>query len=154
MNSSPGFPPWVWLMLTNAWFVTTSLSVIVCSEADDPPALANETATSSTSTRSVGGLALESITPATTTHFQAKLASVYLVEDIDKATSNNIGSIAMLWTSPHCTSGDDCDYFYFARPSAVVNADLDAAHERMVWTHPGMNTWYRNSKGRIVTTMP
>lgn len=34
------------------------------------------------------------------------------------------------------------------------NREMEAAHERMVWTHRGMNTWYRNSRGRIVTTMP
>ncbi|GAA0612320.1 NAD(P)/FAD-dependent oxidoreductase [Sporichthya brevicatena] len=34
------------------------------------------------------------------------------------------------------------------------NADLDAAHERMVWTHEGMDTWYRNSRGRVVSVMP
>ncbi|WP_047221853.1 MULTISPECIES: NAD(P)/FAD-dependent oxidoreductase [Protofrankia] len=34
------------------------------------------------------------------------------------------------------------------------NQELDEAHERMVWTHQGMDTWYRNSKGRVVTAMP
>ena len=34
------------------------------------------------------------------------------------------------------------------------NARLDAAHQRMVWTHEGMDTWYRNAKGRVVSTMP
>jgi 4-hydroxyacetophenone monooxygenase len=34
------------------------------------------------------------------------------------------------------------------------NAELDAAHQRMVWTHPGMDTYYRNSRGRVVSTMP
>lgn len=34
------------------------------------------------------------------------------------------------------------------------NADLDDAHARMVWTHEGMDTWYRNSRGRVVSTMP
>lgn len=34
------------------------------------------------------------------------------------------------------------------------NAAVDAAHERMVWSHPGMNTWYRNSKGRVITNSP
>jgi 4-hydroxyacetophenone monooxygenase len=34
------------------------------------------------------------------------------------------------------------------------NEELDAAHQRMVWTHTGMDTWYRNSKGRVVSTMP
>jgi 4-hydroxyacetophenone monooxygenase len=24
----------------------------------------------------------------------------------------------------------------------------------MVWTHQGMDTWYRNSKGRVVSPMP
>jgi 4-hydroxyacetophenone monooxygenase len=32
--------------------------------------------------------------------------------------------------------------------------DVDAAHERMVWSHPGMSTYYRNSAGRIVTNLP
>jgi 4-hydroxyacetophenone monooxygenase len=31
---------------------------------------------------------------------------------------------------------------------------VDAAHERMVWTHPGMSTYYRNSQGRVVTNSP
>jgi 4-hydroxyacetophenone monooxygenase len=34
------------------------------------------------------------------------------------------------------------------------NAAVDAAHERMVWTHPGMRTYYRNSKGRVVVNSP
>ena len=31
---------------------------------------------------------------------------------------------------------------------------VDAAHERMVWTHPGMSTYYRNSRGRVVVNSP
>jgi 4-hydroxyacetophenone monooxygenase len=34
------------------------------------------------------------------------------------------------------------------------NRRLDAAHEQMVWTHPGMETYYRNAAGRVVTNMP
>lgn len=34
------------------------------------------------------------------------------------------------------------------------NADLDSAHGRMIWTHAGMETWYRNSAGRVVTNSP
>jgi 4-hydroxyacetophenone monooxygenase len=34
------------------------------------------------------------------------------------------------------------------------NSRLDAAHERMIWTHPGMQTWYRNAHGRVVTNSP
>ncbi len=36
----------------------------------------------------------------------------------------------------------------------AYNERLDAAHERMIWTHPGMTTYYRNATGRVVTTMP
>lgn len=38
--------------------------------------------------------------------------------------------------------------------SELYNQELDAAHEKMVWTHQGMDTWYRNSRGRVVTNMP
>ncbi|WP_214366453.1 flavin-containing monooxygenase [Pseudonocardia sp. H11422] len=34
------------------------------------------------------------------------------------------------------------------------NARVDAAHEKMIWTHPGMSTYYRNAAGRVVTTTP
>ncbi|MBW0092458.1 NAD(P)/FAD-dependent oxidoreductase [Pseudonocardia sp. KRD-184] len=30
----------------------------------------------------------------------------------------------------------------------------DAAHEAMIWTHPGMRNWYRNPAGRVVCAMP
>jgi 4-hydroxyacetophenone monooxygenase len=31
---------------------------------------------------------------------------------------------------------------------------VDEAHARMVWTHPGMSTYYRNSRGRVVVNSP
>ena len=31
---------------------------------------------------------------------------------------------------------------------------IDDAHSRMVWTHPGMTTYYRNSRGRVVSNSP
>ena len=31
---------------------------------------------------------------------------------------------------------------------------VDAIHENMVWTHPGMSTYYRNSSGRVVVNSP
>jgi 4-hydroxyacetophenone monooxygenase len=34
------------------------------------------------------------------------------------------------------------------------NRRLDEAHGQMVWTHPGMETYYRNAAGRVVTNMP
>jgi len=33
-------------------------------------------------------------------------------------------------------------------------ARFDARHERMVWSHPGMNSWYKNAHGRVLTTSP
>lgn len=32
--------------------------------------------------------------------------------------------------------------------------DVDAAHQKLIWTHPGMDTWYRNAAGRVVTNSP
>lgn len=33
-------------------------------------------------------------------------------------------------------------------------SQVDAAHENMIWTHPGMSTYYRNAAGRVVTNTP
>ena len=38
--------------------------------------------------------------------------------------------------------------------TAANVAATDAAHERMIWTHPGMSTYYRNGAGRVITVMP
>ena len=34
------------------------------------------------------------------------------------------------------------------------NERIDEAHENMVWTHPGMETYYRNARGRVVVNSP
>ena len=34
------------------------------------------------------------------------------------------------------------------------NARVAAAHEQLVWTHPGVDTWYRNRAGRVVSNSP
>jgi 4-hydroxyacetophenone monooxygenase len=34
------------------------------------------------------------------------------------------------------------------------NARVDAANEAMIWTHPGIDTYYRNSRGRVVVVNP
>jgi 4-hydroxyacetophenone monooxygenase len=34
------------------------------------------------------------------------------------------------------------------------NDEVDARHENMVWSHPGMSTYYRNARGRIVINSP
>ncbi|MBD3666848.1 MAG: NAD(P)/FAD-dependent oxidoreductase, partial [Kangiella sp.] len=33
-------------------------------------------------------------------------------------------------------------------------ARVDAEHEKMIWTHPGMSTYYRNAAGRVFSVMP
>lgn len=33
-------------------------------------------------------------------------------------------------------------------------AKVDAEHESLIWTHPGMTTYYRNPHGRVTVTMP
>ncbi len=33
-------------------------------------------------------------------------------------------------------------------------ARVDARHERLIWTHPGMSTYYRNRFGRVTSVMP
>ena len=33
-------------------------------------------------------------------------------------------------------------------------ARFDARHAEMVWSHPGMNSWYKNANGRVLTTSP
>ena len=42
------------------------------------------------------------------------------------------------------------------RPEAhdSYNERVDAEHEQLVWTHPGMSTWYRNAKGRVFSVQP
>ena len=37
---------------------------------------------------------------------------------------------------------------------ADYNRRVDEAHATMIWTHPGMSTWYRNAAGRVVTNTP
>ncbi len=42
-----------------------------------------------------------------------------------------------------------------ARTSTVpYSQKIDAAHEKLVWTHPGTENWYRNSRGRVVAITP
>ncbi|MCZ6462904.1 MAG: 4-hydroxyacetophenone monooxygenase, partial [Proteobacteria bacterium] len=36
----------------------------------------------------------------------------------------------------------------------AFNEKLDATLARMVWSHPGMTSWYKNSQGRVTTTSP
>jgi 4-hydroxyacetophenone monooxygenase len=36
----------------------------------------------------------------------------------------------------------------------AYNEHVDGEHENMVWTHPGMQTYYRNARGRVVVNLP
>jgi 4-hydroxyacetophenone monooxygenase len=36
----------------------------------------------------------------------------------------------------------------------TYNEAVDEAHARMIWTHEGMSTYYRNSRGRVVVNSP
>lgn len=36
----------------------------------------------------------------------------------------------------------------------AYNKRVDEAHQRMVWTHEGMDNWYKNSRGRVITNSP
>ena len=31
---------------------------------------------------------------------------------------------------------------------------FDAEHETLIWSHPGMSTYYRNPRGRVYTVLP
>ena len=35
-----------------------------------------------------------------------------------------------------------------------TSAKVDAEHEQLIWTHPGMSTYYRNKQGRVFSAMP
>jgi 4-hydroxyacetophenone monooxygenase len=39
-------------------------------------------------------------------------------------------------------------------PHDEYNRQVDAELSQMVWSHPGVNNWYKNKSGRIVTNIP
>ncbi len=36
----------------------------------------------------------------------------------------------------------------------AYNKEVDDEHDQLVWSHPGMDSWYKNSQGRIFSPMP
>ena len=75
------------------------------------------------------------------TSLRLKMIAVYLAQDVDPATMNNVGETQMIWLNPQCNDDiDGCniagftqpagpritDYFDLARPSAEVNAELNS----------------------------
>ncbi len=61
----------------------------------------------------------------------------YVVSLLDQMWANNLGSV-------ECRQDVHDQY----------NAGVAAAHEHMIWTHPGIATYYRNSRGRVVVPNP
>jgi 4-hydroxyacetophenone monooxygenase len=47
-----------------------------------------------------------------------------------------------------------CDVEVNKKTHDEFNERVDAEHAELVWTHPGMNNWYRNAKGRVFAPMP
>ena len=47
-----------------------------------------------------------------------------------------------------------CDVEVHKKTHDEFNERVDAEHAELVWTHPGMNNWYRNAKGRVFAPMP
>ncbi|PXY18085.1 monooxygenase [Prauserella coralliicola] len=56
-----------------------------------------------------------------------------------------IGHVAQLGLERIEVKQEVCDAY---------NAQVDAAHAKMIWNVDGLNTWYRNSRGRVVTNSP
>jgi 4-hydroxyacetophenone monooxygenase len=61
----------------------------------------------------------------------------YMMSLIEQMFANGLGAV-------ECRQ-EVCDRF---------NAAVDEANANMVWTHPGMRTYYRNSRGRVVVNSP
>ncbi|BBF99374.1 MULTISPECIES: flavin-containing monooxygenase [Pseudonocardia] len=69
--------------------------------------------------------------------FVAEAQTRYIVDLITTMTEDGIGAVEVT-------------------PEALDRwvTDVDRRHARMVWSHPGMTTYYRNSRGRVVTNSP
>lgn len=61
----------------------------------------------------------------------------YIVQLLQAMVENGIGSIE---------AREDLHEQY--------NREVDEAHSRMIWTHPRLTTYYRNSRGRVVVNNP
>lgn len=69
--------------------------------------------------------------------FQSECQARFIGACLARMNANNIGSIDVK---------QSVEDEYVAR--------VDAEHEKMIWTHPGMSTYYRNDAGRVVSVMP
>lgn len=69
--------------------------------------------------------------------FIAEAQTRYIVDVIAKMLEEGLGAV-------ECRRDVHDDY----------NLRLDQAHATRVWSHPGMQTYYRNAAGRVVVNMP
>ena len=69
--------------------------------------------------------------------FVVEMQVRYIMDMIQKMLNQNIGSVEI---RQEVHDG--------------YNQEVDQAHEQMVWTHPGMTSYYRNDRGRIVVNSP
>ena len=69
--------------------------------------------------------------------FFAERQATYIADLIGKMIQGSVGSV-------ECRQDVHDEY----------NRRVDEAHSRMIWSHRGMETWYRNAKGRVVTNSP
>jgi len=67
----------------------------------------------------------------------AECQAHYLGELIDAAEREGIAELAVR-----------------AKVCAEYNEQVDDAHSKMIWNYPGLSTWYRNAKGRVVSNSP
>ena len=69
--------------------------------------------------------------------FIAECQTRYLVDLLVQARQEDVGSL-------ECRADVHDDF----------NRRVDEAHEGLVWSHPGMDTYFRNAAGRVVTNWP
>ena len=69
--------------------------------------------------------------------FQAECQTRYITACIVEMIENNLASLEI-----HREAHD------------TYVEQVDTEHQQMIWSHPGMTTYYRNARGRVVTVMP
>ena len=69
--------------------------------------------------------------------FVAEAQARYIADIVTKMIASDVGTV-------ECRADIHADY----------NQRMDEAHRTRVWSHPGMQTYYRNARGRVVTNMP
>jgi 4-hydroxyacetophenone monooxygenase len=62
--------------------------------------------------------------------------------------------LADLIAHAEAEAGGSCAIEVREEVHEAYNRAVDAAHAGLIWSHPGMDTWYRNSRGRVVANYP